>query len=312
MLAVIETSSVPATFADIPRYADLKGVRDLGGSASSREIIDRVLEDGHFSDELLAVKYPTREKSMLVDRVEWARSYCKLSGALESPARKLYLLSPLGHEIVEMTDEEAHRRLHDLDRLVRAARTRKPKESDDATEAAQAETDAGVGPLVGLSGLAALEEDDDSAWTEIILGRLHRLTPGGFEEFVMYTLRLFGLELTRRGGSGDEGIDGIGTAPMSEILSATVAVQVKRYDPTSTVGRETVALFQRDASAVGAERAVFVTLGRFSGPAKRAARSATPNVDLIDGERLCELLLTKQVGVKLTPVVDTTWFDRFD
>jgi restriction system protein len=236
---------------------------------------------------------------MLVDRVEWARSYCKLSGALESPARKLYLLSPLGHEIVEMTDEEAHRRLHDLDRLVRAARIRKPKESDDATGAAQAAADAGVGPLVGLGGLVALEEDDDSAWTEIILGRLHRLTPGGFEEFVMYTLRLFGLELTRRGGSGDEGIDGIGTAPMSEILS-------------STVGRETVALFQRDASAVGAERAVFVTLGRFSGPAKRAASSATPNVDLIDGERLCELLLTKQVGMKLTPVVDTTWFDRFD
>jgi restriction system protein len=96
------------------------------------------------------------------------------------------------------------------------------------------------------------------------------------------------------------------------VLSATVAVQVKRYDPASTVGREVVALFQRDASAVGAERAILVTLGRFSGPARKAAASATPHVDLIDGERLCELMLAKEVGVRRMPVVDPEWFDRFD
>ena len=52
----------------------------------------------------------------------------------------------------------------------------------------------------------------------------------------MYLLRTFGIELTRAGGVGDEGIDGIGLAPISAVLSSRVAMQAKRYDPTATVG----------------------------------------------------------------------------
>lgn len=130
----------------------------------------------------------------------------------------------------------------------------------------------------------------------------------------MYLLRSFGLELARVGGSGDEGIDGIGTAPLSDVLSSRVAVQAKRYDPVSStaLGREVVALFQRDAAAAGAERAVLVTLGRFSGPARKAAIVARPTVDLIDGERLCELVEQQGIGVESSPRVDESWFDRFD
>jgi restriction system protein len=97
----------------------------------------------------------------------------------------------------------------------------------------------------------------------------------------MYVLRFFGLELTRVGGTGDQGIDGIGIAPISLVLSSRVAVQAKRYDPTSrSIGREVVALFQHDAAAASAERAVFVNLGRFSEGARQAAITNTPTVDL--------------------------------
>ena len=30
--------------------------------------------------------YEGREKSILIDRLDWARSYCKLGGVLESPS----------------------------------------------------------------------------------------------------------------------------------------------------------------------------------------------------------------------------------
>ena len=78
-------------------------------------------------------------------------------------------------------------------------------------------------------------------------------------------MRLYGLKLERVGGSGDEGIDGIGTAPISAVLSSRVAVQIKRYNPNGKpVGRKTVALFQRDTQTKGAERAILVTLSGFS------------------------------------------------
>jgi restriction system protein len=290
--------STPVTAADLPRYGALmlpvlRAVERLGGSARANEITAEVLEHLDLPEEAAALQYPNREKSILIDRIDWARSYCKLGGALESPQRGLFLLSPLGRDILAHDDAEAATRLAELDRQVRSARSRRqPDPPEDE-------------PLPA-------EEDDDTAWTEVLLARLHRLTPTGFEEFCMYLLRRYGLELTRVGGTGDEGIDGIGTAPLSDVLSATVAVQAKRFDPATTIGRDTVALFQRDAAAVGAERAVMITLGRFSGPARKAATSATPRVDLIDGSRLCELVRSQEVGVTVRPVVNETWFDRFD
>ena len=144
------------------------------------------------------------------------------------------------------------------------------------------------------------------------------MSPTAFEHFVLYLLRSFDLELEHTGGSGDEGIDGIGVAPISPVLSAKVAVQVKRYNPSSPagIGRQEVALFQRDAEVAGAERAIMVTLGRFTRAAQKAAQVKTPMVDLIDGERLCDLvddLVGEQdVGVRIVRQVVPEFFDRFD
>lgn len=129
---------------------------------------------------------------------------------------------------------------------------------------------------------------------------------------MLYLLRAYGLELRRTGGSGDEGIDGIGTAPLSPVLSTRVAVQAKCYEPSKTIGREVVALLQRDAGAQGAERAIIVTTARFSGPARAAAVATSPTVDLIDGDKLCDLVREQEIGLRIEPVVDLKWFDRFE
>jgi restriction system protein len=128
----------------------------------------------------------------------------------------------------------------------------------------------------------------------------------------MYLLRSQGMELRRKGGSGDEGIDGIGTAPIGSVLTTTIAVQAKRYEPSATVGRETVALFQSDATAAGAEHGILVTTARFSKPAREAALNRHPTIDLVDGERLTDLCLDAGVGVSLKPVVTRDFFDRFE
>ena len=85
--------------------------------------------------------------------------------------------------------------------------------------------------------------------------------------------------------------------PSSEVMSATVAVQAKRREPSARVGRDAVALLQRDASNAGAERAIMVTSGKFTRGAQRAARETTPTVHLIDGPELCDLMHKRQIGV---------------
>ncbi len=294
-----ETPPELPTYRDLI-YPTLTAVDALGGSAQASEITNRLLADLNVTDEQLGVRYENREKSVLIDRMDWARSYAKLGGALDSPRRGLFLLSAFGHELLGLPREQAVERIHEMDRAVREARRR-------ATKAVEPREEASV--------VAAVAEDEavdeDETWRTELLRRLHALTPTGFEEFVIYLLRTYGLQLTRVGGSGDEGIDGIGLAPISPVLSSRVAVQAKKYEPDSPVSRDAVALFQRDAAAAGAERAVFVTLGRFTEPARRAAGVATPTVDLIDGQRLCDLAHEQEVGVKVRPVVDENWFARF-
>jgi restriction system protein len=296
---------------DLPAYRELiyptlRAVASLGGSAQGAEIAAALTELLEVTPEQLAVTYDGRPKSVLIDRMDWARSYAKLAGALDSPRRGLFILSNLGKHILSLPEEEGRAWVAQLDRDVRAARRRRGSAAYSGELAEPGEGGTGVG--VGVGDVEA----EDGAWREALLARLHRLSPAGFEEFTLYLLRTFGIELTRVGGVGDEGIDGLGLAPISAVLSSRVAVQAKRYDPTATVGREIVALFQRDAAAAGAERAVLVTLARFSPAARKAATVTTPTVDLIDGDKLCDLVRDQQVGLRIVTQVDESWFDRFD
>ena len=67
-----------------------------------------------------------------------------------------------------------------------------------------------------------------------------------------------------------------------------------------------------DATAAGAEHGVLVTTGRFSEPARQAALSRHPTIDLVDGEKLTELCIEANIGVALSPVVNEGFFDRFE
>ena len=286
----------------IPTYGELmlpvlRAIQALGGSGAGREISAAVVEAEGFTDDLLAETYEGRDKSILLDRLDWARSYCKLGAVLESPRRGLFLITDLGREIAALTDSDAQERLQELDRTVRRTRRKTPKTVESGSDAEQIDDDP---------------EEDDEDWRELLLARLHQLTPDAFEHFVLYLLRSQGMELKRVGGTGDEGIDGIGTAPISKVLSTTVAVQAKRYEPSRSVGRETVALFQSDAIAAGAEHGVLVTTGRFSEPARRAALGRHPTIDLIDGEKLSDLCLQEEIGIAHTPSVRESFFDRFE
>ena len=296
------------TYLDLS-YSVLQAVQGLGGSARVREINDWVIDHQADADRLLEMTYPSRPSlSVLKDRIAWGRSTAKLIGALDRPSHGVYIITELGEELLSLRKADAAERIKSLDadyakrqRLAKQKSVEKtiPDENEPSPEVLAETSD---------------EDDPSASWKTQLLERLHQLTPEGFEKYVIYLLRRYGLELTHRGGSGDEGIDAIGTAPLSPVLSSRVAVQVKRYDPNGKpVGRETVALFQRDALTAGAERAILVTLSRFTEAARKAANSSTPTVDLINGDRLAELIREDgESGVKLQPTVQVDWFSRFD
>jgi restriction system protein len=302
--------------SELPPYKDfllpvLHAVQALGGTAHAKEITEWMVDHLPFDDDAVALEYPNRPgESILLDRMAWARSYDKLGGLVETPQRGLYVLTTEGKRVLSLPEAEARQFVEEMDKEVRRARNR---QKSRATPDEQVEPDQKPDP--GPIGPDSEEEADTLDLKAALLARLHALTPRGFEDFVVHLLKSYGMELVRVGGPTDEGVDAIGLAPVSDVLADRVAVQIKRYDPEgsrSNIERRDVALFQRDAAAKGAERAVFVTLGSFSQAARKAATDTTPHVNLVDGEAIWELVERKGMGLRQTTILEAAWFDRFD
>src|SRR5450755_3758278 len=152
---------------DLPTYRELiyptlRAVASLGGSAQGAEITDALTELLEVTPEQLAVTYDGRPKSVLIDRMEWARSSAKLAGALDSPRRGLFVLSNLGKHILSLPEEEGRAQVAQLDRDVRAARRRGPAGgSGYLVQPDEGET--GIGASVGDG------DGEDGAWREALL-----------------------------------------------------------------------------------------------------------------------------------------------
>ena len=276
----------------------MRAVVRLGGSASTRQLYDETRATIDPEGRWDGIAYASGELK-IINRIAWAMNYCKRGGLLDSPRRALYLITDEGARVAGLSDAEASGPLEEAYRV--SQRTFAPKKDAAGSERDAEEPDDG----------APVEGED---WQGPLLAELHALSPDAFERYVLHLLRVYGMELKHVGGPGDGGLDGIGTAPVGDLLSVTVAVQAKRYDPAKSVGRDVVALFQRDAQARGAERAVLVTLGTFTSGANAASQEAIPTVELIDGARLCELIAAKgeQAGVQVTYRATPGFLDRFE
>ena len=160
-----------------------------------------MVEQLAFDDDAVAVEYPNRPgESVLLDRMAWARSYDKLGGLVETPQRGLYVLSAEGKRVLSLPDAEARHLVDEMDRQIRRARNRQRRKQASPE---QIEPDQELDPEPLGSGSEA--EADSLDLKAALLARLHALTPRGFEDFVVYLLKSYGMELDRTGGPNDEG-----------------------------------------------------------------------------------------------------------
>lgn len=82
------------------------------------------------------------------------------------------------------------------------------------------------------------------------------------------------------------------------LVSFPVFFQCKRY--RGSVGASAVRDF-RGAMAGRGDKGLLITTGTFTAEAKaEATRDGAPPVDLIDGQRLCDLLKEYELGVRTT------------
>jgi restriction system protein len=163
-------------------------------------------------------------------------------------------------------------------------------------------------------GRARAQNDDggDSGaedWKDGLLETLLAMSPAAFERLTQRLLREAGfINVNVTGRSGDGGIDGLGVYRVS-LVGFPVFFQCKRY--RASVGAGAVRDF-RGAMAGRGDKGLLVTTGSFTADAKaEALRDGAPPIDLIDGDRLCDLLKEYRVGIRVeTKVIEDVEIDR--
>lgn len=279
-------TSLPGVAVEVPSYdkllwPTLRAVRALGGSARIDEMVEKVIEQEGFTEEQIAVLHQDGPRSEIEYRVAWARTYLKGMGAIDNPQRGVWVTTDSGKQLEE----------HELEPL-RQKYILKLRDERKTKKKAATQAGADVDADVEVAG----DETDD--WREDLLASLFTMQPDAFEHLAKRLLRAAGfISASVTGRSGDGGIDGVGVYRLS-LVSFPVFFQCKRYKGSVTPDK--VRDF-RGAMAGRGDKGLLITTGTFTAEAKKeATRDGAPPIDLIDGERLCDLLKEHQLGVRTT------------
>ena len=283
-------------------YPTLVAVRNLGGSATKSELIDRVPEIAGVTDEQLAVLFPKGSRhqgeSKILYRIPWVCTHLKRIDALDNSQRGVWSITQKGLDYLEMDRvEEVLKRANKA-----VARERRKARSKSQSE-----------PVEDDEELAEGDDDEGEDWKGKLLGVLKAMEPGAFERLSMRLVKEAGFRNVEvLGKPSDGGIDGVGVYKVS-LVSFPTYFQCKRY--AGSVPSSAVRDFRGAMSGRG-EKGILMTTGTFTREAKaEAVRDGAPPVDLIDGDELCDLLLEYGIGVRVQErtvkdiTVDQSFFD---
>ena len=275
----------------------IAALAELGGSGRPQEVRAAIADSLSLSDEEQQERIPSGVQSRFENQVHWARFYLAKGGYIEASQHGVWTLSDKARALGEVSAAQSR----DIYRTVRTQLV-------SARGSAHAETHPPDEPETP----SVEAEDVLLRYREAALSRLRDLPAAGFERFSQRLLRESGFqEVTVTGRSGDGGIDGIGILQVNPLVSFKVLFQCKKY--VGSVSPSQVRDF-RGAMTGRADKGIIITTGSFTSEArKEAVRDGAPSIELVDGDKLVDMLENLELGLKRiqTFELDPLFFDDF-
>ena len=266
-----DKSKVPSTTEFF--WPTLEVFQEAGGALTNDESADQVIERMGLTEEQQAVTY--RNGSLAAYRVAWARTNLKRCGYLTNEDRAVWAITQEGRSA---TEEDLKQRLREVRRADRQAR--EARAVDDESD----------------------EDLEEPSWQDQLLELMSTMPPDAFERLCGRLLRKAGfINVQVLGRPADGGIDGVGVYRLS-LVSFRVYFQCKRY--ASAVRASTVRDF-RGAMAGRGDQGLLITTSHFTQDAEREAeREGAGPIELVDGQRLCQLMLEHRIGLTATERIE--------
>lgn len=276
----------------------LCAVRELGGSATITEMDDWVIDHLEVPEDVQAIPHGSNGRQSEVQyQLAWARSNLKMIGLLDNARRAVWSITEAGKTISEATMLDAHRaKRAEIMKRAQDRRRQQPRRFEESEHITDGEE-------------AVQDELDTPSWQDTLIGQLLELSPQAFERLCQRLLREAGFTNVQvTGRPNDGGIDGVGVYSLS-LVSFRTFFQAKRYKGTVSSGA--VRDF-RGAMAGRGEKGLLITTGSFTREAvAEASREGAPPIELVDGNRLTELLKDHRLGVSVAMVEDVAIDDEF-
>lgn len=275
-------------------------------------VADIIADDLGMTPEERETMLPSGKQRLLHNRIHWAKFYMSKAGLIDTPKRGFFIASDSGRKLLasspQRIDNETLKNIPEFLAFYRSNGSHAPTNENLLTKAA---TDADTTP----------EEQVDAAQAVLnkilradILERILANTPTFFEQVIVDLLVGMGYggshenAALRLGRSGDSGIDGV--VDEDRLGLDRIYVQAKRYASHITVQRPDIQAFVGSLVGYGATKGVFVTTSKFSSGAKDYANQIPQRVILIDGNRLTELMIEHDVGVRTSRTISLKRIDE--
>lgn len=273
-----------------------------GTEYSMKEARDGLAKVMKLSDSELSERLPSGRQTVFANRVAWAKVYLTQSGALASPKRGKFYISKRGESILSDAPERIN--IKYLERFEEFKEFRNNK--DGGIKKEKLPREPAPSQSTPEETLEYAHQQLRNNLTSQLLELVKSNTPEFFERLVVQLIVVMGY-----GGSvkeagkatqatADEGIDGV--IKEDRLGLDAIYLQAKRWE--GVIGRPEIQKFVGALHGQRAKKGIFITTSWFSREAKEYVKNIEPNVVLIDGVTLVQLMIESDVGVSSAAVYE--------
>ena len=284
-----------------------------GQEKTVRQIREQAIVLMRVADEDCKELLPSGRQRTVDNRINWAVTYLKNAGLIQSVKRGVYAITDEGKKAyAEAGDQIDLNYLERYDSFCAFHGAPVIPHSEEKKDISIEETPQDTFEKAYSQINAALSAD--------LLSIIMERSPGFFERLVVDLLLKMGYGSALDsaglvvGQSGDEGIDGI--IREDKLGFSSIYIQAKRWDPASTVGRPEIQKFVGALAGQGATKGLFITTAQFTKEAiNYANKQLAVKVVLVDGKKLTHLMIEYGIGVSVQSTytikkVDSDYFDE--
>lgn len=275
---------------------------------TNKECNEILAKQFNLTEEEKRETLPSKKSPIFYNRVNWAKTYMKKAGILESPKRGEVRITNLGEQLLKENPIEI--RSKDLERYDSFVEFKNKSNKNNTS------TNKGV----DIEENKTPEESLEDAFLKLkisladeLLEKICTCSFDFFERLVIDLLIRMGYGGSREEAgratkkTGDGGIDGIINEDRLGLDS--IYIQAKRWKDT-VVGRPEIQKFSGALDTPGANKGIFITTSTFTKEAREYAKNINnKKIVLIDGNQLAKYMIDFNVGVSLETIYEIKKID---